>query len=140
MSDKPRFVFDANILVSAVLFKDSTPDNAFRLALARGRLLLTEETVAELQEILARPKFDRYVTAEERDVFLTKLIQRGTLIVVLESVQACRDPRDDKYLALAAAGQAASIVSGDADLLSLKVFRGIPILAPAEFIASLKPN
>jgi predicted nucleic acid-binding protein len=46
----------------------------------------------------------------------------------------CRDPRDDKYLALAAAGLAASIVSGDVDLLSLKLFLEIPILSPAQFV------
>jgi len=137
MSDKPRFVFDANTVVSAALFKGSTPDRALRAALSTGELLLSSESVAELREVFARPKFDRYVTRQERDVFLTKLIQRGTLVDVVEPVRACRDPDDDKYLSLAAAGQAASIVSGDDDLLALKSFRGSPILSPAEFLASL---
>jgi hypothetical protein len=136
MSDKPRFVCDANTLISAALFKGSTPDRALRLALSSGDLLLSRESLAELRDVLARPKFDRYLSRLERDVFLTKLIQRAILIDTVELVQACRDPDDDKYLALAATGQAACIVSGDDDLLALKSFRGIPIHSPAEFLAS----
>ncbi len=136
MSDRPRFVFDANTIISAALFKGSTPDQALRLALTCGELVMSAECVAELQEVLARAKFDRYLTADERDIFLTKLIQRGSLITVSESVPVCRDPRDDKYLALAAAANAASLVSGDQDLLILRSFGGIPILSPAEFVAS----
>ncbi len=46
---------------------------------------------------------------------------------------ACRDPKDDKFLELAANGRADVIISGDADLLVLNPFRDIPILAPAAF-------
>ena len=136
MNAKPRFVFDANALVSALLFRDSTPDRALRKALSSGETLLSDECIAELSEVLSRPKFDRYLTREERDLFLTKLIQRSILVDVTQSVKECRDPQDDKYLALAAAGQAQAIVSGDSDLLSMKVFQGIPILSPAEFLSS----
>jgi predicted nucleic acid-binding protein len=52
-----------------------------------------------------------------------------------EPVQECRDPKDDKYLALAAAGGADVIVSSDArHLLSMHPWRGIPILSPADFL------
>jgi predicted nucleic acid-binding protein len=56
------------------------------------------------------------------------------LIADMPSIQACRDPKDDKFLALAAAGTAACIVSGDGDLLALNPFRGIPIITPADFV------
>jgi len=135
MNDRQRLVFDANTLVSAALSKGSTPDRALRLALSSGQLLFSSESIAELRDVLARPKFDRYLTRQERDLFLTRLIQRGTLVEVVERVQVCRDPEDDKYLALAADGQAAGIISGDNDLLALKSFRGIPILSPADFVA-----
>ena len=44
----------------------------------------------------------------------------------------CRDPDDDQALALALAAKVEVIVSGDDDLLSLKSFAGMPIVAPAE--------
>jgi len=44
-------------------------------------------------------------------------------------------PNDDKYLALAAAGNADIIVSSDVrDLLSMNPWRGIAILSPADFL------
>jgi predicted nucleic acid-binding protein len=79
MSDRPRFVFDANTLVSAALFKASTPDKALRLGFNIGEILLSVDAIAELQEVLHRPKFDRYLTSEERNLFVSKLIQGGTI-------------------------------------------------------------
>jgi predicted nucleic acid-binding protein len=50
-------------------------------------------------------------------------------------VQGCRDPRDDKFLEVAFNGRADVIISGDADLLDLNQFRGIPILSPRDFLS-----
>ena len=44
------------------------------------------------------------------------------------------DPDDDEVLACAIAANPQFIVSGDRDLLSLKAFRGIPIVGTAEAI------
>jgi len=134
MSDRPRFVFDANSLISAALFKGSTPDLAFRRALRDGTLLASNATISELSAVLARRKFDRYLTCEERDLFLAKYIQRATLVDVTISVQLCRDPKDDMYLALAQSGNANCIVTGDADLRDLGRFEDIVILTPKEFL------
>ena len=48
-----------------------------------------------------------------------------------------RDKNDDVVLATAVAGKADLIVTGDADLLVLKTFRGIRILAPRQFLELL---
>jgi len=46
-----------------------------------------------------------------------------------------RDPDDDAVLALAVASQPDLIVSGDADLFTLRIHAGIPIVTPAEALA-----
>lgn len=51
-----------------------------------------------------------------------------------ERVADCRDPDDNKVLELALAAGAEVILSGDADLLALHPWRGIPVLAPAAFL------
>lgn len=52
------------------------------------------------------------------------------------TVRECRDPKDDKYLALALAGKAAAIVSSDVrHMLSMHPWRGIQILSPADYLA-----
>jgi uncharacterized protein len=56
------------------------------------------------------------------------------------SLGACRDPKDDKFLALAVACEAMTLISSDADLLSLQRWRNIAILTPAEFLTSAKQS
>ena len=46
----------------------------------------------------------------------------------------CRDPDDDRLLALALSARTELIVSGDDDLLSLGRFEGIAIVAPTEAV------
>ena len=54
--------------------------------------------------------------------------------------QVCRDPNDDHVLAAALAVKADFIVTGDKDLLSLEVFRGIRIVAARPFLAEVAPG
>jgi putative PIN family toxin of toxin-antitoxin system len=49
----------------------------------------------------------------------------------------CRDKDDDEVLAVALAGQAEIILTGDKDLLVLKEFQGIKILSPRQFVELL---
>ena len=134
MSESIRHVFDTNTLVSAVLFEGSTPGQALRRALRRGRVLLSSPTLEELAEVLQREKFERYVTATEREEFLVAFVERVLFMEPTEEVRACRDAKDDKFLELAVSGRAAYIVSGDADLLVLRPFRDIAIMTATEFL------
>ncbi len=129
-----RFVFDTNVIISAVLFNNSVPGQAFIRALNHGRVLVSKALVGELNRVLGRDRFDRYVTREERDAFLSSLIRESSLIEISQAVQVCRDPEDDQILELAVNGNATYIVTGDADLLVLNPFRGIEIVTPAEFL------
>ena len=131
-----RFVFDTNVIVSAVLFDNSVPSQAFIRALNHGSILISGSLIRELDDVLNRDKFDRYVSREERDGFLESLIRESDLIEITESVQVCRDPKDDRILELAISGNAELIITGDADLLVLNPFRGVQILTPAEFLKS----
>jgi predicted nucleic acid-binding protein len=56
------------------------------------------------------------------------------LVAITQRIAACRDPTDDKFLELAVSGRADLIISGDADLLALNPFRGIPIVGPAAYV------
>src|SRR5689334_22846452 len=128
MNERPRFVFDTNAVVSALLFEHSVPGRAFYGALDAGDILLSEATIRELQDVLGRKKFDRYLTTEERDQFLVKLLLKATIVEITDEVHDCRDPKYDKFLAIALSGQANCIVSGDDDLLVLDPWRGISIM------------
>ena len=131
-----RYVLDANTIVSAVLLPASVPRQALDRASDRGTVLLSPQTVAELESTLRRPKLDRYVTESSRLSFLVALVHESEIVVPTDTVTVCRDPKDNIYLELAASGNAACIVTGDADLLDLSSFRGIPIVTARQFIES----
>ena len=137
MSAELRVVFDTNTLVSALLFEQSVPASAFFAARDEGVILLSQATFTELSEVLGGSKFDRYLTREEPEDFLVKLLEEATLVEIGETIQECRDPKDDKFLEVAVSGEASCLVTGDQDLLILNPFRGIPIMTPAQFLASL---
>ena len=129
-----RVVVDTNVLVSAILFRSSQPAIVLRRVLQRETLLTSQAIFEEWHEVLSRPKFDRYVVEALRTEFLETILNDAVWVEIQESVIACRDPKDDKFLALAVNGQADFIVTGDRDLLVLNPFRGIAIVQPEEFL------
>ena len=100
-----------------------------------GRLLISAATATELDEVIHRPGFDKYLSEEERIEFLTTLVREAELVNAVESVTGCRDPRDNKFLELAVSGRATHVVTGDSDLLVLHPFRGIIVVSPSSFLA-----
>lgn len=136
MRSKARYVFDTNTIISAVLFEHSKPGQAFFTALRRGEVLVSLPLLTEIQSVFGRRKFDRYILPEERERFLARLVLEATLINITTQIMACRDPKDNKLLELAVSGDATCIISGDQDLLELNPFQNIPILTPADFLAT----
>jgi uncharacterized protein len=130
-------VLDASTLVSATLKRDSIPERAFLRAVHEtNTLLLSQEVEDEYREVIFRPKFDRYASVERRQRFLDIILVTAETIEPTEIVRECADPKDDKYLTLAAAGKADVIVSSDVrHLLSMHPWREISILSPANFLA-----
>ena len=130
-----RFVVDTNVLVSVIL----SPSNTSRLAVEKstnhGVLVFSNETIAELFEVLQREKFDKYVLKEKRVKFGERLIAMSSLIPVSSVLKLCRDPKDDMFLNLAVDGHADYLISGDPDLLVLNPFQNIKIIRPIDFLS-----
>ena len=131
---RERLVTDTNALISRLLLPSSIPGQAVRKAVDNGLLLVSEATMEELADVLARPKFDRYISLEDRQQFLRLLGRLAEFVPIVYPVRACRDPKEDKFLEVALNGKAAVILSGDSDLLALHPWQGIPILSPAEYL------
>ncbi len=70
MRSEVRYVFDTNVIISALLFENGKPAQALRYALAKEEVLLSLEMLEELNDVLGRERFNRYVTTEEREEFL----------------------------------------------------------------------
>ena len=127
-----RLVVDTNVFVSAALKDASWSGIVVRWLDTYGGLLKTFVTEQEVFEVLQRPR----IAPKIAPVFLDNLLNMfaaAELVTITERVTECRDRKDDKFLELAVNGHADAIVSGDADLLVLDTFRGIPIITPAAF-------
>jgi len=129
-----RVVFDTNVLASALLFEHSTPAQALFSAISNGEVLIFIALINEVHRALYRPKFDRYITDAQREDFMLALVEIVMSVDVTETINVCRDPKDNMILELAVSGNADIIVTGDSDLLVLHPFRDIFILNSQTFL------
>ncbi|MFA6400210.1 MAG: putative toxin-antitoxin system toxin component, PIN family [Salinivirgaceae bacterium] len=129
-----RLILDTNILVSAFVFKSETANSVVRIAAKTHILLFSESTFKELKSTLLKQKFLGFVELPIIRAFLFNLVRIGEFIEPKIEITECRDPKDNKFLELAIAGNADCIVTGDKDLLVLNMFLGIKIVSPSDFL------
>jgi uncharacterized protein len=129
----PRTVFDTNTVISALLFQNG------RLAWLRSHWqsgecipLASRETVAELMRVLAYPKF-RLVIDDHLELLSSYLPCCEIVDGTNTSAVFCRNDADQKFLDLAERGRADLLITGDADLLSLKDQVSFVIETPASY-------
>jgi putative PIN family toxin of toxin-antitoxin system len=131
---------DTNILVRAVIRPQGTVGPVLlRLRQGEYTLLYARSLLEELIDVLNRPRIrDKYgLTGGDIQTVLGLILLRGEEVTPEERIAACRDPKDDKFLEVAVAGQASAIVSGDQDLLVLHPYAGILIVTPSTFLQML---
>lgn len=122
------------MFVSQALHANSIASKAVEKAVREAVILASRGTLAELEEVLGRQRFDKIVSQTYRHGIFRQIVTFSTLIGSPLPIRACRDPKDDKFLELAVHGRADAIVTGDQDLLTLHPFRGIAILTPADYL------
>jgi putative PIN family toxin of toxin-antitoxin system len=132
-----RAVFDANVLISAILSPRGTPARLL-LAWQAGEfdLVVSPKLLAELRRALTYPRLERLVPPADADAFVAWVARLAVIAADPDGPPPIRsvDPDDDYLLALAAAERAV-LVSGDADLTSLG--GRLPVRTPAQFLAEL---
>ena len=136
-----RAVIDTNVLMAGLLWRG--PSHALLEQVRAGTVSLVSSPalLAELADVIGRAKFDDILTRTNtlRERTLAEVRRLADVIDPPALPQpVCRDPDDDKVLALAIVAKVEFIVSGDKDLLSLVSFEGIPIVAPADAMALIE--
>jgi len=132
-SARKRIVFDTSVLVAVCLYPDREPAQVFRLAILACDVFVSPDTWRELLGVLSREKFNAWQPLETRMAW-AKLFQASAIFVSPTTrVDACKDPKDNPFLALAVAAHADVLLSSDNHLLELHPFRGIDILSLAQW-------
>jgi putative PIN family toxin of toxin-antitoxin system len=131
-----RVVLDTNCIISALLFSKQ-PLAWLRHSWQNGEItpLASKDTVSELIRVLSYPKFK--LTKAEQDLLLADFLPYVEVVKiedVPEGLPQIRDKADQMFLILAVVGNAEVLVSGDADILEIKLFfHTPPIMTLAEF-------
>ena len=136
-----RAVIDTNILVRATIMPHGSVGPVLRhLRNGDYLLLYAEALLHELVDVLNRPRIRQKYSLQQEDIhaIVNLLLLRGEAVLATQPILACRDPKDNKFLEVAVAGEANVLVSGDEDLLVLHPFQGIPIVQPFAFLQMLK--
>lgn len=131
-----RAVLDPGVLVSALITPTGKPAKLLLAARAGSfELIVSPQLLDELEGVLQREKFRRYVDLDGVTAYLDLLRRNAQLVADPEAPPPirCTDP-DDDYLIALAHSQSAALVSGDSDLLELA--EEIPVFSPADFLAN----
>ena len=125
-----KIVLDANVVVAAFAARGLC-EAVFEFCLDSHDIVLSDHLLDEIRKNLVKKiklpsRGAKQIVALLRDNCI--LAERADL-----PANSCRDPKDIPVLGLAVAAGANYIVTGDKDLLVLKVFQSIPIVSPREF-------
>jgi len=133
-------VIDTNVWISGLLMATGSPAQLVRQVIRHGRPVFSRDTFDEFAERLWRPKFDRYVSIDQRKAFLHDAAAIADWVEEPPSIAArsfCRDATDDKFIHTALAADSTFLVSGDSDLLVLTdivLAMGVKIVTPADAV------
>lgn len=135
-------VVDTNVFVSALIGGGTPLAVIESTRLGKSRLLVTTEIVTEMERTLERSKFVHHFQRRETEprLFISDYTTLARYVTPVRITDCpIEDRKDLKFIECAVAGDADFIVSGDHHLLDLKVYKDIPILTPAQFLALLNP-
>lgn len=134
-----RLILDTNILVAALITRGTPPDKLYE-AWRDGRftLLTSELQIEEIRRVTRREGIRFRIHQAEAGRLVNDLRRLATLIENLPTLDVSPDPYDNFLLAMAQAGQADLLVTGDKrDLLSLSRHQGMRILTAREALGLL---
>ncbi|MGI9048891.1 MAG: putative toxin-antitoxin system toxin component, PIN family [Rubrobacteraceae bacterium] len=130
---------DPGVLVSAVLSPSGAPSKLVELWKGgEFEMVVPKALLGELESVLLRPKFGRYLTQDEALEYVSDFRKLAAMVSDPEVAPGLTpDPKDDYLVALARSSVVHFLVAGDPHLTRLPNPRP-PILTPRAFLEMLK--
>lgn len=125
-----RIILDTNILIAALMTRGTPPDRLYE-AWRDGRftLLTSELQIEELRRVTRREGVRFRINPAEAGRLVNDLRHMATMLTRLPTVTVSPDPYDNFLLAMAEAGKADLLVTGDKrGLLDLSSHAGTRIM------------
>jgi putative PIN family toxin of toxin-antitoxin system len=135
-----KVVVDTNVLVSGLLWHGKPARLLDAMLENKLDLCISDEILAELADVLQRPRLARFVQHKLDVDWICRFIKERSVVVSCSRPIVLRNLRDrDDAHVLAAAQEASAdlIITGDEDLLCLITFETIRIVNPSEALQIL---
>ena len=133
--ERTKIVVDTNIFVSAFLGSKNAKFLIKEIINDEYELVMGKDQFREIETVLKRPKFSKYISEGEVDEFMGYLSLKIIMPAIYDTIHDCRDEKDNMILEGAVYGNAKYIITGDEDLLVLNPYRWIEILTLRQFIS-----
>jgi len=120
---RKKIVIDTSSLIAACIYPEREPALILKQAILRFQFVASPQTKNELEDVLKRPKFDKWQTLDCRMAWLKDYIDALEIYTPTQFFTNSIDPKDNKFLDIAVASNASVIVCSDDHLLSLHPFK-----------------
>jgi hypothetical protein len=131
-----RVVVDTSVLIRYLI----KPSTAIRELIEDHwldgdiQMVTAPSLIDELRNVLQRDYIKALIRPEEGQALLEAIYRKADILPQLGEVPSfTRDPKDDKFIAYALAGNAEYVVSVDNDLLVLRALQGLRVMTPYDF-------
>jgi putative PIN family toxin of toxin-antitoxin system len=135
-----RVVLDTGILIAALITADTPPDRIYRAWRKKRFTLITSEW--QLEEFRRASRYERvrkFIKPAEAGALVNGLKRHAKVLTDLPELDLSRDPHDNPVIAMAVAGKADYLITGDRrGLLMLKKVDAVRVVTAAEFLKVLK--
>jgi hypothetical protein len=137
-----RVVLDTGILIAALITADTPPDRIYQAwHRKRFQLITSQWQIGEFRRASRYEKLRPFLMPAEAGNLINGLRQSAIVLGKLPRLDLSSDPDDNPVLAMAVAGQADFLVTGDKrGLLSIKKVATTQIVTAREFLAVLKKH
>ena len=137
-SQKPsKVIIDTNLWISFLIGKELQNLKDI-IVTEKIRLVMTDQLVNEIKFVTALPKLQKYFNQEKVNELISLLDIFSDKIKIKKIEKRCRDPKDDFLLALCKESKANYLVTGDSDLLAIRVYGRTEILTVNKFKEKIK--
>ncbi|MBM3755726.1 MAG: putative toxin-antitoxin system toxin component, PIN family [Acidobacteria bacterium] len=134
-----RVVLDTNVLLSALISPVSPSAEIYALWIDRRITVLSApEQLDKVMRVTRYPRIRALLHPSLAGRLVNRLRDVAVLVEPLPVVDRSPDPDDNYLLAIAEAGRAHYLVTGDKPVLGLKKHMSTTIIAPAALVRLLK--
>lgn len=129
-----KIVLDTNILISAFIF-GGKPHQVLSMVLANKiQAFISPVLLAEFFDVVNK-KFD--LSNEELALTKSQIENKFVIVQPKSEIKILRDEDDNRVLEAALEGECNYIITGDRDLLDLKIYKNIKIVTPDAFLSKM---